>query len=449
MTDAWQTVKDKIQSELPRNTFSLWISPISFLDQDGSSFVLGCPNKFSLNWVTENYLGLIRERFAEFCAHPVEIVLKVASVKTPSPYDASASEQEQLSLPTIPAYSRKGRPCLNGDFTFERFIVGRCNEFAYSASNAFANGDLENYQTLFLLANTGLGKTHLSQAVGNRILDQAPEQRVHYITAENFTNEMIFALKNKHIEEFKNKYRRACDVLLLEEVHFLSGKEKTQVELGFTLDALTNDKKKVIFTSSLPPRDIPSMSKELSSRLTSGLVTTIENPDYETRLKILAAKASEIHLIAPPGILEMFAGRLTRDIRQMESALKCLKARSELLKASIGPEMAKEVLHCFVSRERAISLDVIQSLICSYYKVEPEMLRSPSRKKAYAHPRSIYAYLCRRHTDKTLDAIGAKINRSHSTVLYASELVERRLKTDQKLRSQVDFLSQKLEQPTP
>jgi chromosomal replication initiator protein len=445
MIAVWEEIKKQIRSELPKNTFSLWISPITFLGTKDKSILLGCPNKFSRKWVMENYLGLIQDKLHKVSSGHLDLVLKSEVPKGKSLPSYEAPDPRQLTLPNIRANGRRGNLRFNKDFTFDRFIVGRSNEFAYSASNALANGDPCHYRTLLMLGNTGLGKTHLSQAVGHTILEQNPQTQVYYITAEDFTNEMVFSLKNNRIEEFKNRYRRRCDVLLLEEIHFLSGKEKTQMELEHTLDALGNKNKKIVFTSSLAPKDIPRMSGELSSRLTSGLVTTIRGPDYETRVKILTRKASEQGIALSKEIIHLLASSLKRDIRQMESALKCLKAKSELLKTKIDVDLAKDVLNCLVSGERSVTSEDIKMLVCKYYKVEPDMLRSKSRKKVYAHPRNMYTYLCRRYTDETLENIAKTINRSHSSVLYASELVEHKMKTDDKMRHQRYFFSQKIE----
>ena len=233
-------------------------------------------------------------------------------------------------------------------------------------------------------------------------------------------------------------------MLLLEEVHFLGGKEKIQAELGYTLDALAGDNKKIIFTSALPPRDIPRMSKELTSRLTSGLVTAIADPDYDTRVRILTEKASVYNVELPEEIIHYLAKRLKQDIRQMESALKCLKARAELIGARIDMDLAKEVVSALVSEECSITTEEIIKLVCGYYHVDPQKVCSKSRKKVYASPRNIYAYLCRHHSDETLAGIGKTINRSHSTVLYSVELVEHKMKTDRNLKHQIDFLSERL-----
>lgn len=444
MRSTWDEIKNQIRSEVPKNSFSLWINTISFSEKKDKTVELGCPNKFSRNWVMENYFDLIQDKLHKAGAVQVDLVLQPNTPKTISPASYGASCSKQLILPNISGGRSNGKGRLNGSFTFDRFVVGRSNEFAYSASKALANGDSWNYQSLLMLANTGLGKSHLSQAVGHAILEENPQVRVFYITAEDFTNEMISSLKTNRIDDFKKKYRRLCDVLLLEEVHFLSGKEKIQVELGYTLDTLANDNKKILYTSAIPPNDIPRMSKGLSSRICSGLFTTISKPDYETRVKILTKKASDENIAVSEEIIHFLAGRLKRDIRQMESALKYIAAKSKLLKAKIDLDLAKDVVNCLVSGESSIMPENIIDLVSKYYKVDPEMLQSKSRKKIYAYPRNIYVFLCRQHTDETTENIAQTINRSHSTVLYASELVEHKIKTDQKMRRQIEFLSKKL-----
>ena len=445
MKTAWGEIKDQIKTRVPDNTFSLWIKPIAYLQAEKGAVVLGCPNRFSKDWVVENYLDLIREKFNDIAGKPVDVRLKVQHQKrTPSP-GALLPHPDQLTLPGIPQKKRPGNLLLNSQFTFDRFIVGQSNEFAYSASKNIALGDPCDYHSLLMLSNTGLGKTHLSQAIGHTILAANPRSRVFYMTAEDFTNEMITSLRNRRIEAFKSRYRRMCDVLLLEEVHFLGGKEKIQAELGYTLDALAQDRKKIIFTSSLPPKDIPQMSQELSSRMTSGLVTTIGGPDYNTRVKILEEKAKAYNVSLSKDVVHFLAGRLKRDVRQMESALKCLKARSELVGANINMDLAREVVSTLVSGEISITTEKIMTLVCEYYKVDLEMLSSRSRKKVYAYPRNIYAYLCRKYSDETLESIGRTLNRTHSTVVYATELVEKKMKTDRSMKHQVGLLSKRLD----
>jgi len=444
MSTIWEEVKSHFKQELPKKNFSLWINPLTFLEEKGNRFILGCPNKFSHNWIMENYFRVIEEKLNKIADGNYELSLKVDIPKKRFPLPGIFNDSKQLPLPNVPRNGKNGWRCLNHEFTFDRFVVGKCNEFAYSASKALALGSNLPYSSLFMFANTGLGKSHLSQAIGHAILDHEPKVKVYYITAEDFVNEMIFGLKNNRIEEFKNKYRRACDVLLLEEVQFLGGKEKTQLELGYTLDVLANDRKRIIFTSSLLPKDIRSLTKELSSRLTSGIITTLDSPDYKTRVKILEKKSSEHNLSLSKEIIDLLAKHLTRDVRQMESALRCLKAKSELLKARIDLDLAKEILKSHIHEHRSTSIKDIEKLVCQYFKVDPEMLTSKSRKKIHSYPRNIYAYLCRHYTDATLENIGKSIGRNHSTVMYASEVIEHKIKVDSIVKNQIKFLSKKL-----
>jgi chromosomal replication initiator protein len=444
MSDLWEDVKKEIRGSLPEKTFSLWISPISLLERKDDVLVLGCPNRFSMNWIHENYMPMIQDRLAQMGNGHCTLTFKVnGSAKPTSPPSIFAAPQ-QLCLPNVPVRRR----ALNQGFTFDRFVVGKCNEFAYSASKALALESDISWRSLFILSNTGLGKSHLSQAAAHAIMEKNPNLRVIYLTAEDFVNEMILALKSNRIEEFKNKFRRQCDVLLLEEVHFLSGKEKTQLELGYTLDALANDDKRIIYTSSFLPQNIPNLAKELSSRLTSGLITTIDKPDYATRIKILERKASEQGMRLSEDIVHLLARELANDIRQMESSLRCLKAKSELLKAEINIDLAREVLQCHSSDGNCVTAEEVKNLVCQYFKVRPEILESKSRKKVHSYPRNIYVYLCRNHTDMTAEDIGRSLNRNHSTVLYASEVIEHKMKVDKKLRNQVEFLSRKLKELT-
>ncbi|MDZ7697143.1 MAG: DnaA/Hda family protein [Deltaproteobacteria bacterium] len=305
----------------------------------------------------------------------------VFKVERPKKSPASDPPPEQLPLPHMPKTHRRPNLWLNSQFTFDRFIVGQSNAFAYSASKTIALGDQFNYHSLLMMSNTGLGKTHLSQAIGHSILKKDPQTRIFYMTAEDFANEMITSLKQNRIEAFKRRYRTSCDVLLLEGIHFLDGKEKVQAELGYTLDALATDNKKIIFTSAMAPKDIPRISRNLRSRFTAGLVTTITGPDYLTRVDILKKKAIDYQVTLSGDVVHFLAERLERDVRQMESALKCLKARAELMGAPIDMDAAREVVRALVSGECALAPRDVKQLVCGYYKVAPEVLSSPPGRR--------------------------------------------------------------------
>ncbi len=446
MMSLWNKIKDQIKNELPEKSYTLWINPITLIDEKPDTLTLGCPNRFSLNWITENYKAIIESKIRENTEDDHKIVFKVLAPRKKTIVPQMFQKDEQLPLPKIPAAVNNRKKKFRQDFTFDRFVVGNCNEFAYSASKALATGNTCNYDTLFLLSKTGLGKSHLSQAIGNTVLDEKPDIRAYYISAEDFVNEMVFALKNNRIDEFKNRYRHSCDVLMLENVHFLSGKAKMQSELVYTLDALLNDRKKIIFTGSMLPVDIPNITKELSSRLSAGIVTAIEKPDYNTRSKILVKKSAELGMCLYDNIIDLLAQKLTKDVRQIESVIRCLKAKSELMGLKIDADTVESLIRCYVTDDKRISLSTIQDLICQYYKLDPAMLKAKSRKKIHSYPRNIYIYLSRQHTDATLDEIGASVKRNHSTVIYSSEVIERKLKLNNTVKKEVSFLNEKIKE---
>jgi chromosomal replication initiator protein len=445
MSALLDNLKKHVKEHIPEKSYSLWIDPLSFIDEKDDALVLGCPNKFSMNWIMDHYSTLLTGGL-KLLGKERSLVFKVAAPAKKKKEPDMFQPSPQMDIPNISPKKERGRFHFNREFTFDRFVVGSCNEFAYSASRAMASGGSCSYDSLFMMANTGLGKSHLSQSIGQMLLENNPDVRAYYITAEDFVNEMIFALKNNRIDEFKNKYRRSCDVLMLEEVHFLSGKEKIQAELGYTLDALANDRKKLIFTSSLLPKDIPNMSKELSSRLTSGLITTLEKPDHNTKVKIIEKKASEHDLMLSEEIVHLFAEKLTKDIRQIESVLRCFKAKADLMKVKSDINLAREVLSYHITEQGAISLDSIKKLVCKYYQIENSVLPSKSRKKIHAYPRNMYVYLSRNYSAATLEEIGKSINRNHSTVIYSSEVIEKKLRIDKKVKNQVDFFSEKIKE---
>lgn len=447
MEAAWNQVKEVLKGVMDEKSYTFWVKPLKLLDSDEHTIRLGCPNRFFRNWIKENYSSLLHSQFSRLGLKGHKITFKVLPHRDLLDFKPHGDNGNgrQLLLPNMPAKARAGDRYLNERFTFDKFVVGECNEFAYSVSKALANDASCPYSSLLLLAQTGLGKSHLAQAIGNSILKKKPTVRVHYITAEDFTNEMIFALKNNLIDQFKTKYRKACDVLLLEELHFLSGKEKTQIELGYTLDSLFTDSKKVIFTSSLPLEEIPNMKKMLTSRLSSGVLTSIEKPGFQTRLDILKQKAVERNISLPDEVACYLAENVTQDVRQLEGALVSLEAISFFLKREINLDLARNTLKQILPRKPLATIKEIQGIVCKYFKVELEALKSKSRKKLISYPRSTAIYLCREYTDSSLERIGRSFNRNHSTVLYDCEKIRKNIKFDDSVRKEVEFLCRKIE----
>jgi chromosomal replication initiator protein len=334
---------------------------------------------------------------------------------------------------------------LRRDFTFEHFVVGSGNDFAYSASLSLASRRDCAQPALFLFSGTGLGKSHLSQAIGHHVLNQNPEERVYYMTAEDFSNEMVQAFQHDTFDKFKTKYRSHCDVLLLEDVHCLSGKKRTQVELATTLDMLYESGKRIIFSSSHRPSEIPKLHEKLLSRFSSSLISAIEPPGFRTRLRILQLKAGLLGYTMPAQVLEYLASELVGDVRHLESGLNGVAAKSSLLGIPIDLPLAESVVKHICSQRQKITVDVIKKLVCTHYNISVEDLVSRSRQERLVRPRHMAIYLARRFTDSPLQAIGKSFNRYHATALHSIQCIEKGIKADSSVQRQVDFFRQKLE----
>jgi chromosomal replication initiator protein len=311
---------------------------------------------------------------------------------------------------------------------------------------AMANSQQLSNQSVFLLSQTGLGKSHLSHAVGNYLHFQRPDLRVQYVTAEQFANEMIFSLKHGSIEAFKNKFRTGCDVLLLEKVEFLSGKEKVQSELVYTLDELMDRGKKVLCTGNAVPRDIPKLSNELQSRLGGIMMAPIERPDFSTRIEIIKRKSSIENIKLPMDVVEFLADKITTDVRQIESCLVGMIAKTNILGIPLTLDLARDVTQTMLDRLPKITVSHIQQVICASFQISMDDLISVSRRKELAMARKIGMYLSRQYTTESLANIGKSFKRSHSSVIYAVNGLSKEVEeANSKLRRHVEYVSRRLE----
>jgi chromosomal replication initiator protein len=290
-----------------------------------------------------------------------------------------------------------------------------------------------------------LGKSHLSQAIGHHIMLENPTERVYYMTAEDFSNEMVTSYKTNSVGRFKEKYHKQCDVLLLEDVQYLSGKERTQIELAHTLDSLYNENKKIIFSSCYLPAEIPKLNETLRSRLTSGLISNIDAPKYRMRVKILKRYAKQSRWAIPREVLEYLASELTQDVRQLKSGLAGVAAKASLMGRSIDLKLAAGVVQNMVQKTQDITIASIKRLVCKYYNLTPKELVSRSRKQAIVRPRQVAIYLSRRYTDQPLQSIGKSFNRYHATALHAIGMVEKGIKEGGAIQRHVEYFTEKLE----
>lgn len=460
MESVWEKVKAELKADISSNNFMMWIEPLELRCCENGTVVLDCPNRFSKKWIQGNYGELLESRISLRAGKTYSLALEIGDEKSSKPNKQTASsdsppakketrakkgrKDRQLPLPDMHVRPNTGR-MLKRDFTFDNFVVGENNDFAYSAVLSMGMKKHCLNQSLFLSARSGLGKSHLTQALGHQVLTTGACDRVYYITADDFSNEMVYAFSTKTISRFKEKYRNGCDMLLLEDIHSLAGRERTQTELAMVVDYMLDADKKVLFTGDCLPGDIPKLNKHLQSRLSSGLITAMELPDYSTRVRILRKKAKLYGYLIPSAVLEYLADNLNEDVRQLESGLHNVAAKSSLLGMPVDMELAADIVkHMAVARSR-ITLDAIKSFICKEYGVLEKDLVSRSRKQRLAWPRQVGIFLSRRFTDHSLKTIGRCYNRYHATVIHSVNCVEGAMKSKPSTRQEIDLLTKKLE----
>ncbi len=442
MKSIWKEVKSAIQLRIPGHCYRMWIEPLELTKCHDDAVVIACPNFFSKKRIVDNYSKLLASEINRIADKTYDLLFEVSAAKPLA--GATGQKNIQLPLPNVNGRLCNGR-FLRKDFTFDQFVVGGNNDFAYSASLSLASRKNAQQNSLYLLSKTGMGKSHLSQAVGHYILSESPTDRVFYMTAEDFSTEMIEAFRHDTLNSFKGKYQRCCDVLLLEDIHFLSGKERTQLELAFTLDSLFESGKRIIFSSCHLPADIPKLNDTLRSRLSSSLISNIDPPNFRTRIRILQKKAMNGGYEMPEDVMHYLASELTEDVRQLESGLIGVTAKSSLLGAPIELSLAESVVKNIIRQRKNITIDVIKKLVCKYYGISVNEMVSKSRKQSIVRPRQIAIYLARIYTDSPLQTIGRSFNRYHATVLHSINAIEREIKQNGPVSKQLEFLRRKLE----
>jgi chromosomal replication initiator protein len=420
----WSNVLDEIRNRVSAQKFQTWFDPIQVLSFDADSLVLEVPNPFFGDWFEEHNLPLL----LELLESREGVRPKVRFVISNSYYEA-AEDRPIEPMPVMPAsLSRPSAPLANHNlyprFTFEQFVVGKSNEFAHAASRAVGMEPGGVYNPLFIYGGTGLGKTHLMQAIGHAVLESNSSARIFYASSESFMNEMIQSITAGRTLEFRRKYR-GLDVLLLDDIQFLSGRDATQEEFFHTFNTLHDARKQIVVTSDRPPKDIAQIEERLISRFNSGLVTDIQPPSLETRVAILRAKATREAIVLPQDVLFLIAERIQRNIRELEGSLVRLAALSRLLCAPITCELTLEMLRVYAGATAAtVDLGAIQRRVAKEFDVTIESLRGKRRTSSIAFARQVGMYLTKQLTPLTLVEIGRGFgNRDHSTVLYAIDKI--------------------------
>jgi len=418
--NTWDRVLLKIQSKVNAHSFSTWFKPTMFLGEDASSLEVMVPNGWFAEWLRTNYLGLILDALREM-GRPGVAVQFVTSTR-----DAAPAEAPEATRPAIAFSSEPPSPSLNPRYTFEKFVVSSCNQFAHAAAMAVAEQPNRSYNPLYIYGGVGLGKTHLMQAIGNR-LSTRRNQRLCYISTEHFMNGLINAIRFEKTIEFKERYRNV-DLLLIDDIQFLAGKERTQEEFFHTFNHLYDQQKQIVITSDCPPREIPTLEERLRSRFEWGLIADIQPPDLETKIAILRKKAEAEGARLPDDVALFIASNSKSNIRELEGALIRVIAYASMSGREIEIELAKDTLRDFLSSETpTVTAEGILKRVASHYNLKVTELRSKTNSQHIAFPRQIAMYLCKQLTECSLPEIGRRFGgKHHSTVIHAIQKIEQK-----------------------
>jgi len=410
---------------------------------------LEVPNRFVLDWVKDNYSKLIQKILSELSAVTYQLQFSVDSKAR----DSRPKTTTNTETPTSPVVVNvkpvnNNHPSdinLNRKYTFEEFVAGSSNQFAYAAAMAVANNPATTYNPLFIYGGVGLGKTHLANAIGNAILKKSPQMRICYYTSEKFMNELINSLRYNRMDEFRNKFR-SMDVILIDDIQFIAGKERTQEEFFHTFNALYESHKQIIVTSDKFPKDIPGLEERLRSRFEWGLIADIQPPDVETKLAILKMKAEQNSINLPEDVALFLANSICNNVRELEGYLIRIGAYASLTAIPVSLEMARDVLKdILVERNRELSVEEIIKRVCIHFNMKISDMKSAKRLKTVVLPRQIAMYLSRQLTPSSYPEIGDRFGgKDHSTIIHAIRKIEKLMVEDFQLRSTIETLRKEL-----
>jgi len=435
--DLWSRCLETIREETESQSYQTWFEPTRGLELTDESLKVEVPNRFFADWLEEHYKGLIMRALEDHAGTAIEPEFQVAH-RRPDQYEPVSTRRVEPPPLTIAAADE----CqLNPRYTFSTFIVGASNRFAQAASMAVAEAPAETYNPFFIYGGVGLGKTHLMQAIGNYIREQRPGLSVYYVSSETFMNELITSIQRGNTLEFRDKYR-SKDILLIDDVQFLAGKESTQEEFFHTFNALYLAHKQIVLTSDRPPKQISTLEERLVSRFESGLVTDIQPPDLETRIAILHEKAELDGISIPNDVIHLVANSVTSNIRELEGSLVRLLAFSSLTGSEITVELAREVLSEFLGKPRGpVSVARIQQAVAETFGVPVERMKARGRASQIAHARQVAMYLARELTHLSLAQIGEQFGgRDHTTVLHAHRKIAGLVQEGGQVQRDVDNL---------
>lgn len=443
ISDLWDRALEEIEKRVSKPSFETWLKSTKAHAIEDDLLIVTAPNEFARDWLENRYTGLIAEIIQEITGSTLEI-------KFITPQQNNDEEIEVKKPKKIPKINNTSndstKTMLNQKYTFDTFVIGSGNRFAHAASLAVAEAPAKAYNPLFIYGGVGLGKTHLMQAIGHYVLEHNPGTRVVYLSSEKFTNEFINSIRDNDADNFRNKYRNV-DILLIDDIQFLAGKEQTQEEFFHTFNSLHEEEKQIVISSDRPPKEIPTLEDRLRSRFEWGLITDITPPDLETRIAILRKKAKADGLDIPNEVMIYIANQIDTNIRELEGALIRVVAYSSLVNQDMDAGLAAEALKDIIpsSRPKIITIQAIQQEISEKFNIKMEDFAAKKRTKSIAFPRQIAMYLSRELTDLSLPKIGEEFGgRDHTTVIHAHDKISKLIMTDSNVKQQIDEIIQGL-----
>ncbi len=443
----WAAAQETLRTLLNAEIYNLWFAPIRAVGLDGDQFMLEVANDFCEVWLKDNYLGLVQDAVRQVSGLPLRVRFKVgqplAASAKPESAPAKGRNHEETSLDRTAA---KAEFVLNPRNTFDTFVVGTNNNFAHAAALAVAQAPGKSYNPLFLYGGVGLGKTHLLHAIGHHVIEHKRGARVAYISSERFTNEYIDGIQNNQLVRFRKKYRQT-DVLLIDDIQFLAGKERIQEEFFHTFNALHEAHKQIVLTCDRPAGEIQGLEQRLVSRFEWGLMTDLQPPDVETRTAILRKKEQALGLHLPDEVINFLAHRIRTNVRRLEGALTRVASFASLTGKKLSTEIAEGLLRDVLHEEGryTISIEAIQKKVAEHFDIRLADMTSKRRPENIAFPRQVAMYLARQLTESSLNTIGEAFGgRDHGTVLHACRLVKDRMEIDASVRQVVHYLEKQM-----
>lgn len=433
LEDIWNDVLKLIKVELTEVSFNTWLKTIKPVTIAENIIILAAPNEFTKNILEGRYLNLIKNGIKQVTNTDYDIKFVIPGE------DINLNVGQSIVNNNM---TTEQRAQLNPKYTFDTFVIGNSNRFAHAACLAVAEAPAQAYNPLFIYGGVGLGKTHLMHAIGHYILNQTPNAKVVYVSSEKFTNELINSIRDDKNNEFRNKYRNV-DILLIDDIQFIAGKESTQEEFFHTFNALHEANKQIVISSDRPPKEIPTLEDRLRSRFEWGLISDIQPPDLETRIAILKKKAKVENIEVPDDVMNYIATKIQSNIRELEGALIRIVAYSSLTNKEITLDLAEEALKDIFStnKPRKITVDLIKEVVSKDFNVKVEDFNSKKRTRSIAYPRQIAMYLTRELTDLSLPKIGEEFGgRDHTTVIHAYDKISKEMATDEDLKNRIDAL---------